>query len=121
MTSPLRAELRNRLKVAMRDRDRQLAGGIRSALAALENAEAVPVDRDGGTTAASEHVAGGAVGVGSGEAPRRQLSDEEERGLVEREVAELRQSAATLAEAGQDERSAELTRIAETVEQLLDE
>ena len=120
MTSPLRTALRDRLKVAMRERDRQLVGGLRSVLAALENAEAVPVEQDGGTVATSEHVAGAAVGVGAGETRRRQLSQEEERGLVEREVAELRESAATLTEVGQDERSAELTRIAGTVEQLLD-
>ncbi len=120
MTSPLRTTLRDHLKVAMRERDRQLAGGLRSVLGALENAEAVPVDRDGGTAATSEHIAGASAGVGTGEAPRRTLSHDEERKLVEREIAELRQSAATLLEARQDERSAELTRIAETVERLLE-
>lgn len=119
MTSPLRAALRDRLKSAMRDKDRSTVGGLRSVLAALENAEAVHTVSPATQSTTSEHVAGGAVGVGAGEAPRRTLSPGEERALVEREVAELRLSAATLAVVGQDERSSELIRLAETVEELL--
>jgi len=47
------------------------------------------------------------------------LSREAERALVAREVAGLRSSAATLAEAGRHERSEKLIRRAETVEELL--
>ena len=104
----------------MRARDRQTAGAIRSALAALENAEAVPVGSEGSPMTMSEHVAGGTVGVGTGEMRRRVLSPDAERALVEREVAEIRLSAATNAEVGREERSAELVRAAETLEELLD-
>lgn len=119
MPSPLRVALRNRLAAAMRARDRQTAGAMRSALAALDNAEAVPVTSHGTSVATSEHVAGAAVGLGVGEAPRRLLSPDDERALVEREVAELRSSSAALAEAGRHERSSELIRIAETLEEVL--
>jgi hypothetical protein len=39
--------------------------------------------------------------------------------VVEREIAELRSSSATLADAGQHERAAELIEIASTVEEVL--
>jgi hypothetical protein len=105
----------------MRDKDRSTVGGLRSVLAALENAEAVPVAPEAAPSATSEHVAGGAVGVGAGEAARRTLSRDEERDVLGRELAELRQSAVTLAEAGRPERGAELVRVAVVVEQLLEE
>jgi uncharacterized protein len=119
MTSPLRVALRNRLKVAMRAHDRQTAGAMRSVLATLENAEAVPVTSPGTPVSTSEHVAGAVVGLGVGEVPRRLLSLDDERALVIREVAELRLSSAELAAAGQQQRSSELIRIAETVEEVL--
>jgi hypothetical protein len=119
MTSTLRAALRNRLRAAMRARDRQTTGAMRTVLAALENAESVPVASSGRTPVEmSEHVAGAAAGVGAGEATRRVLSPEDERAVVEREIAEFR-SAAALAEAGHHERCTELVRIAEAVEEVL--
>jgi hypothetical protein len=119
MTSPLRAALRDRLTSAMRARDRQTATVLRNVLAALENAEAAPVAAHGTSAAMSEHVAGGTLGVGTGDVPRRLLSHDDERELLAREIAELRSSAATLAEVGRHERSAELARMAESVEELL--
>ena len=119
MTSPLRAALRERLKVAMRARDRQTAEAMRSVLSALDNAEAVPVTPPG-SVAMSEYVAGAPVGLGASEGPRRVLSSDEERALVAREVAELRSSAATLAGAGRYDRSSELVAMAAIVEAVLD-
>ena len=120
MTSPLRDALRARLTSAMRARDRQTAGAMRSVLAALENAEAVPVTAHDGPAAMSEHVAGGSAGLGAGEASRRSLSPDDERAVVGREVAELRSSSAALAAAGQHERAAELVRMAQSVEDVLE-
>ncbi len=119
MPSPLRVALRDRLTVAMRARDRQTVEAMRSALAALENAEAVAVDTHGTVVATSEHVAGAAVGLGVGESPRRPLSRDDERAVVEREVAELRSASAALAHVGQHDRGSELIRIAETLEEVL--
>ena len=120
MTSPLRVALRNRLTAAMRARDRQTGGTMRSIVAALENAEALPVRSPEATVATSEHVAGGTVGLGAGEAPRRLLSADDERAVVEREVAELRSASSTLAAAGQHQRASELTQLAECVEEVLE-
>ncbi len=119
MTSPIRVELRNRLTAAMRARDRQTAGTIRSVLAALENAEALPVTQHGTMAATSEHIAGAAAGLGAAEAPRRTLSADDERALVEREVAELRSASATFATAGQQQRASELIQVAENLESIL--
>ncbi len=118
MVSSLRVALRNRLTAAMRARDRQTVGAMRNVLAALENAEAVPVTH-GTPMPTSEHVAGAADGLGAGEAPRRSLTPDDEREVVEREVAEMRSSSAALAAAGEHERSSELVRLAETVEDVL--
>lgn len=119
MTSPLRVAFRDRLTAAMRARDRQTTLAMRSILAALENAEALPVTSLRTIVANSEHVAGAAVGLRAGEAARRLLSADDERALVEREVAELRSASATLAAVDQHERARELIQIAEIVEEVL--
>ncbi|HTW15737.1 MAG TPA: hypothetical protein VMF51_11445 [Nocardioides sp.] len=106
--SALRAYLRARLTRARLDRDRTGAAALRSAIAALENAEAVPVE-PGLAEASSEHVAGAVAGLGAGEAARRVLSDAEERAIVDRERAELL-DAATSYDAAGDPATAEATR-----------
>ena len=76
----------------MRERDRGAVSVLRTTLAALDNAEAVPVtDAARGTAvaAAGEHVAGAAVGVGAAEADRLVLAEDDERVLVDGEVASL--------------------------------
>ena len=104
MSSPLRVALRSRLTAAMRDRDRQTTAVLRSAVAAIENAEAVPVvDLPVSTTSASTtsaEVAGSALGVGASEAPRRDLDAAAERAVVLAEVAALVEAERTYAAAG---------------------
>jgi uncharacterized protein len=117
--SPLRTRLRGRLTAAMRGRDRVAASALRSVVSALENAEAVVVP-SGPVTATSEHVAGASVGLASAEAPRRQLSEADEREVVAREVAELHDAAAAYDEAGAGERADELRRAAAIVTAVLE-
>ena len=104
MPSPLRAALRSRLTVAMRERDREATAVLRSAVAAIENAEAVPVaDLPTATTSASTtsaEVAGSALGVGAAEAPRRDLDAGGERAVVLAEVAHLIEAEQVYAAAG---------------------
>ncbi|WP_323100972.1 hypothetical protein [Intrasporangium sp. YIM S08009] len=91
-TSPLRLALRARLTAAMRERDRGAVSALRTTLAALDNAEAVPMSDVPGLVAgpsSSEHVAGAAVGVGAAEVDRRVLGEDDERAVVEAEVASL--------------------------------
>ncbi len=115
-TSPLRSALRSRLTVALRERDRAGAATLRSAIAALENAEAVPTTDDLAPTTSS-HVAGAAVGLGAAEAERRVLTDADEKAIVSDEIGALRAAAGEYARAGAAERAAEARASA----QLLDE
>ena len=109
MSSPLRVALRSRLTAAMRDRDRETTAVLRSAVAAIENAEAVPVvdlpvsPTSASTTSASTtsaEVAGSALGVGASEAPRRDLDAAAERAVVLAEVAALVEAEQVYAAAG---------------------
>ncbi|SDP51926.1 hypothetical protein SAMN04489867_2746 [Pedococcus dokdonensis] len=97
MSTDLRALLQSSLLPAMRVGDKDTVAVVRAALAAIANAEAVPVADDRPLTEGP--VAGAAVGLGVTEAPRRELSEAEVRELVERERQE-RVHAAEESEAG---------------------
>ena len=109
MSSPLRAALRSRLTVAMRERDREATAVLRSAVAAIENAEAVSVDDlPASTTSASTtsaDVAGSALGVGAAEADRRDLDAAAERAVLLSEVAALVEAERVYAAAGDARRA----------------
>lgn len=92
----VRNRLRRDLTSAMKARDGVTVAALRTALAALDDAEAVPLPTDGeardpagGHVARSEHVAGSAVGVGAAEVPRRVLGAAEAAGVVRSQAAEL--------------------------------
>jgi uncharacterized protein len=77
----LRTELRAALKSALRARDRTSTQALRSAIAAIDNAEAVPTTARAGAIEA-------AVGRGATEAERRQLTERELRAILQAEVNE---------------------------------
>ena len=95
---PVRAALRSALARAMSDRDRAAMAVYRTALAAIDNAEAIPL--------AEEHRAGAielsALGVGRTEAERRSLTREEEIDIVRREVQDRHVTAEALATTNPD-------------------
>ncbi len=98
MSTDLRAVLQSALLPAMRARDADTVAVVRSALAAIANAEAVPgVERSTSTTGGP--IAGAVTGVGSTEAPRRELTADEVREVVEHERQD-RVRAAEESEAG---------------------
>lgn len=99
MTSPLRAELRARLTRARLDRDRAGAAALRAAIAALENAEAVPQV------------------PGVVEADRRELDDEEERAILAAERADLLAAAEEYDAVGQPAAAADARRAADLLVQ----
>lgn len=84
----------------MRSRDKVAVSALRSAIAALDNAEAVAVETQTGTE--SEHVAGAVAGLGVAEVARRELSTTEMTAVLEREIAERREAAEQAAHHGQD-------------------
>ncbi|MFW5472970.1 hypothetical protein ACOCJ5_06660 [Knoellia sp. CPCC 206450] len=118
MTSPLRTAMRSALTDAMRSRDRVAASALRSGLAALDNAEAVPVT-DAVPLDGSSPIAGAAVGVGATEATRRELSARDEHALVRAEVTERRAAAAEVEAAGRADRAADLHHEADVLETVL--
>lgn len=84
----MRATLRRDLTAALKARDRATVAALRSALAAIDNAEAVPVDQGKTRVAEGEHIAGAAIGAGSADVDRHQLTDSDVRAIVEKEASE---------------------------------
>lgn len=110
--SPLHARLRRALPPALKARDRAAAAALRSALAAIDNAQAVevsPAPRSGGV------IAGALTGLGAGDAPRRELSEDDVAAIVRAEVADRRAAAADYERAGRLDAAARLTAEADAL------
>jgi uncharacterized protein len=119
MDDPIQARLRVALRAAMKAKDTAAVSALRSVLAAIGNAEAVPV-YDGTSPASSPHVAGGAAGLGAAEAARRRLSPEETAGFVRDEIFDRLAAAQHYQAAGHPERAARLRREAQAIQDALD-
>ncbi len=102
----LRGRLRVALTGAMKARDRVAVSALRSALAAIDNAEAV--DASAGPQG-SLAIEASPVGVGAAEVERRVLSEEQVEALVRTEIAEREAAARDYARTGSAEH-AELLR-----------
>ncbi|GAA4031786.1 hypothetical protein GCM10022247_66060 [Allokutzneria multivorans] len=114
----MRASLRASLTAALKARDRVAITALRSALAAIDNAEAVPAERS--PTTGSEHVAGASVGVGATEAQRRDLTEADLRSIVENEVRERTAAAADYSARGLHDTATQLRAEAEVLRHHLD-
>lgn len=103
---PLRQRLRDALPAAMKSADRIAIAALRSALASIENAEAIDVPgSSGGRGLAIEQ---SPAGVGAAEATRRMLTEAQVEQIVRTEVAEREAAAAAYDRAGRPERAARL-------------
>jgi uncharacterized protein YqeY len=96
----MRDELRAAVTDAMKRRDKVALSAYRSALAAIDNAEAAdpsaaPVESVG------EHIAGGVAGLGAGEVARHELSPVELDQVLQREVDDRLTNADIYERAGQ--------------------
>ena len=96
----MRDDLRAALTDAMKRRDKVALSAYRSALAAIDNAEAAdpsaaPVESVG------EHIAGGVAGLGAGEVARHELSPVELDQVLQREVDDRLTNADIYERAGQ--------------------
>lgn len=105
--TPLRARLRGALTPAMKARDAAAVAALRSALAAIDNAEAVSVTEAPPTTTEGP-IAKAAVGLGAGEGVRRDLDEAQMVAIVAAEVAERRAVAVEYDRSGAAERAARL-------------
>lgn len=107
----LRDSLHAAVPAAMKARDRRTVSALRSALAAIANAEAVEV---GGEVLAGA-IEASPVGVGAAEVARRVLSEADVAAIVRAEIAERRAAADAYEAAGHGERAAELVAEADAL------
>jgi uncharacterized protein YqeY len=119
VSSPLRSAIRDALQVAMKDRDRVATAALRSALAAIDNAEAVdaslaPPEQPG-------HIAGGVVGLGAGEVARSTLTDHDVRAIVREAIAERERAAAQYDELHRHDDAARLRTETSVLAAVLDD
>ena len=103
----LRARLRAALSEAMKRRDAIATSALRSALAAIDNAEAVglthaPAPSPSGT------IAGAIGGLCAAEVPRRELGGDELAAILDAEINQRRVAADDYARRGAHDRAARL-------------
>jgi uncharacterized protein YqeY len=113
----LRIRMLEALPEAMRARDQPAVGALRATLAALDNAEAVPVDEARLRGVAVEQ---SPTGAGTTEAPRRELSERRVAEVVRAEAAERLEAAAQLTAPAHAERAARLRAEAAVLLRFLD-
>lgn len=82
----MRDELRRDLREAMKQNATAAVRAIRSLLAAIDNAEAVPLAQ---TSDSGAHIANATVGAGSGDRPRRELTQADLDRVLAAELIEL--------------------------------
>jgi uncharacterized protein len=101
------------LRLALKQRDTAAISALRSALAAIGNAEALPAPatQHGG----GQYVAGSIAGLGAAEAGRRVLTEAEIADIVSTEIAERRAAAARYEQAGHADRADRLRREADAL------
>jgi uncharacterized protein YqeY len=119
MASGLRADLRSALARAIKARDPVAASALRSALAAVENAEAIDAATVPKAGAGDARVAGSLVGLGAGEAERRPLTAAEVEAIVRAEVTERRAAALEYRRLGRPEHADRLLAEAAVLERHL--
>jgi uncharacterized protein len=110
--SSLRSSIRDALTVAMKDRDRVATAALRSALTAIDNAEAVDIGL--APRAQPGTIAGGVTGLGAGEVARRTITDHDVRAILRDAITE-RQTAAAQYESLQRHDAADRLRVEASV------
>jgi uncharacterized protein len=103
----LRDALRRDLTSAMKAREPDAVSALRTAIAAIDNAEAVPAP-DGNQASTSGHIAGARVGVGAAEAARRDLSASQQQAILRDQVADYTAEADRYEALGQQDAAARL-------------
>lgn len=84
----MRTRLRHDLTAAIKARDLTATRALRSALSAIENAEAAEVIHDPPVATGSQYIATSTAGLGAAEVERRVLSDRDVHALVQSQVDE---------------------------------
>jgi hypothetical protein len=90
--APFRAALRQGLTTALKARDTEAMAALRTAIAAIDNAEAIAT-ADTQRPLTSADIAGASRGVGSTEAVRQALSSGQLRDIVDGQITEYAREA----------------------------
>lgn len=98
----LRDRLQDALRTSLKERDRVAARAVRTALAAIANAEAVDP-----------------AGQAAAEVARRELGADDLASIVGAEITERRRAAATYERSGRTEHAGELHREADVLDRIL--
>ena len=101
-----RAALRGALTGAMKRRDRDATNALRSAIGAIDNAEAA--DQSAAPVAQSAVIAGGVAGLGAGEVARLELTLDDAVAIIRAEITERRAAADEYDALGQTDRATAL-------------
>jgi uncharacterized protein len=112
-----KAALRAALKEAMRARQAPAVSVLRETLGAIDNAEAP--DAAVALAVQAGVIAGGGAGLGAGEVPRKVLTPEAVSALIEREISERRDAAATWRSLGKADEAATLAAQVEVLLKLV--
>lgn len=115
----VRTSMRTSLKAAMRGRDTLAVSALRSGLAAIDNAEAVPTQPTPFGDDESP-IAGAAIGVGATEAGRRELTLEDVHAVLRAEITERHEAIKEIEAAGRADRASDLRHEADVLESVLD-
>jgi uncharacterized protein YqeY len=120
------SRLQAALRAAMKERDTVAASGLRSALSAIANAEAVSLPAASSGQSArpaaqsSLHFAGAVAGLGAAEVSRREVTEDEAAAITAAEAADRRAAARDYQAAGHADRADRLRREAQAIEAALD-
>ncbi|HET7339264.1 MAG TPA: GatB/YqeY domain-containing protein [Candidatus Dormibacteraeota bacterium] len=106
---PTTRRLRAALTLAIRERNADAAAALKSALAAIANAEAVP----------APHSSVPRVGLGAGEAARRHLSEDDVLQIIRNEIAERRSAGTEYERLGRTDAAGRLRAEADALEHVL--
>jgi uncharacterized protein len=115
----IRARLSAALRESIRAQDAVAVSALRSALAAISNAEAVPAGKGASTRPSSPHVAGAVAGLGAAEVPRLGVRAAEISDIIRAEVAQRLDAADGFERSGRTGRAARLRREAEILAAII--
>ena len=110
----VRAALRQGLTTALKARDTEALAALRTAIAAIDNAEAIATT-DTHRPVTSADIAGASSGVGSTEAVRQSLSSGQLRDIVREQITEYAREADRYDALGQPDAAERLRRRARTL------
>jgi uncharacterized protein YqeY len=114
----VQARLQRALRAALQARDPAAVSALRSAQAAIGNAEAI-APPGSAAPGGNQHVAGSVEGLGAAEAPRRVLSEADAHEIIRTEISERHEAAELYERAGHADRAARLRREAEVLQSAL--